>query len=83
MNKFEYLYHKKQLLEKEIAKNNLFKLSKREAIQCVIIKVGILFFWFARGTNDKKQKYMKKLIRTNATHINEISFLQESLKMDM
>lgn len=80
MNKFEYLYHKKQLLEKEIAKNNLFKLSKREAIQCVIIKVGILFFWFARGTNDKKQKYMKKLIRTNATHINEISFLQESLK---
>lgn len=80
MNKFEYLYHKKQLLEIEIAKNNLFKLSKREAIQCVMIKVGMLFLFFERGEHDKKQEYMKKLIRTNATYIDEISFFQESLK---
>ena len=80
MNKFEYLYHKKQLLEKEIAKNDLFKLSKNDAIQCVMIKVGMLFLFFEKGEHDKKQEYMKKLIRTNATYIDEIAFFQESLK---
>lgn len=80
MNKFEYLYHKKQLLEKEISKNDLFKLSKKDAIQCVMIKVGMLFSFFQRGEHDKKQEYMKRLIRTNATYIDENSFFQESLK---
>lgn len=47
MNKFEYLYHKKQQLEKEIAKNDLFKLSKKDAIQCVMIKVGMMYSFFS------------------------------------
>ena len=46
MNKFEYLYHRKQQLEKEIAKNDLFKLSKKDAIQCVMIKVGMMYSCF-------------------------------------
>lgn len=80
MNKFDFLYQKKQILEKEIAKNKLFKLNRQEAIQCVMIKVGMLYSIFARCEHSKKQEYMKKLIRTNATYIDEISFFQESLK---
>ena len=80
MNKFEYLYHKKQQLEKEIAKNDLFKLSKKDAIQCVMIKVGMMYSFFHKGDHDKKQEYMKRLIGTNATYIDEITFFQESLK---
>lgn len=80
MNKFEYLYNKKKQLEKEIAKNDLFKLSKKDAIQCVMIKVGMLYSIFQRGDHDKKQEYMKRLIGTNATYIDEITFFQESLK---
>lgn len=80
MNRFEYLYHKKQLLEKKIAKNDLFKLDTKDAIQCVMIKVGMLYPFFAVGEYNKKQQYMKKLIKTNATDIDEITFFQESLK---
>lgn len=80
MNKFEYLYHKKQQLEKEIAKNDLFKLSENDAIQCVMIKVGMMYSLFQGGDHDKKQEYMKILIGTTATYIDEISFFQESLK---
>ena len=80
MNRFEYLYHKKQLLEKKIAKNDLFKLGTKDAIQCVMIKVGMLYSFFTVGDYNKKQQYMKKLIKTNATDIDEITFFQESLK---
>lgn len=80
MNRFEYLYHKKQLLEKKIAKNDLFKLGTKDAIQCVMIKVGMLYSFFTVGDYSKKQQYMKKLIKTNATDIDEITFFQESLK---
>ena len=72
--------NKKQLLEKEIAKNNLFKLCTKDAIQCVMKKVGMLYSFFTAGENNKKQQYMKKLIKTNATDIDEITFFQESLK---
>ena len=80
MNRFEYLYHKKQLLEKKIAKNDLFKLGTKDAIQCVMIKVGMLYSFFTVGDYNKKQQYMKKLIKTNATDIDEITFFQEILK---
>ena len=80
MNEFEQLYKRKQVLDENIAKNALFKLSVKEAIECVMIKVGMLFSMFQRSDYDKKQTYMKKLIRTNATYIDEIAFFQESLK---
>lgn len=80
MNEFEQLYKRKQVLDENIAKNALFKLSVKEAIECVMIKVGMLFSMFQRIDYDKKQTYMKKLIRTNATYIDEIAFFQESLK---
>lgn len=41
MNEFEQLYKRKQVLDENIAKNALFKLSVKEAIECVMIKVGI------------------------------------------
>ena len=80
MNKFEYLYQKKQLLEKEIAKNDLFKLCTKDAIQCVMVKVGMLYSYFNAGEHNKKQQYIKQLIKTNATNVDEITFFQESLK---
>ena len=55
MNKFEYLYHKKQQLEKEIEKSDLFKLSKKDAIQCVMIKVGMMYFFFIEETMIKNK----------------------------
>ena len=80
MNEFEKLYKIRQVLDENIAKNALFKLSVKEAIECVMIKVGMLFPFFQRGDYEKKQEYMKRLIRTNATYIDEILFFQESLK---
>lgn len=80
MNKFEYLYQKKQLLEKEIAKNDLFKLCTKDAIQCVMVKVRMLYSYFNAGEHNKKQQYIKQLIKTNATNVDEITFFQESLK---
>lgn len=41
MNEFEQLYKRKQVLDENIAKNALFKLSVKEAIECVMIKVGM------------------------------------------
>ena len=60
MNEFEQLYKRKQVLDENIAKNALFKLSVKEAIECVMIKVGMLFSMFQRSDYDKKQTYMKK-----------------------
>ena len=42
MIEFEQLYKRKQVLDENIAKNALFKLSVKEAIECVMIKVGII-----------------------------------------
>ncbi|MBR1855446.1 MAG: hypothetical protein IJ803_00035 [Oribacterium sp.] len=55
MNEFEQLYKTKQVLDEKIAKNALFKLSMKDAIECVLIKVGMCFLqaFFAESCKIK------------------------------
>ncbi|CKG48985.1 hypothetical protein [Bacillus cereus] len=80
MNEYEVLYLIKQNIEEKISKNKLFKLSIEEATLIVLEKVGVFFRLNHSAQFDKKQEYFKKIVRTNKTEINEVSFFQESIK---
>lgn len=80
MNEYEQLFHIKGIIEKDVKKHSLFRLSKIDAINCVFTKVGIMYSMLMVCDEDKKQAYLKKIIHTNSTYLNETDFLQESLK---
>ncbi|MDM5187343.1 hypothetical protein QUF99_08420 [Bacillus sp. DX4.1] len=80
MNEYEEVYHIKQNIEKSISENKLFELSIDEATLVVLEKVGVFYALSHSVQYEKIQGYMKTLAKTNATEINEISFIQESLK---
>jgi hypothetical protein len=80
MNQYETLYQIKQDIEEKVSKNKLFKLSILEATRIVLEKVGVFFRVNLNPHYDRKQAYLKKLAKTNETEIEEISFIQESIK---
>ncbi|MFJ9383809.1 hypothetical protein ACIROD_08635 [Peribacillus sp. NPDC101481] len=80
MNEYEELYLVKQNIEKSISENRLFELTIEEATLIVLEKVGVLYTLSHSASYDNMQEYLKKLAKTNATELNEISFIQESLK---
>lgn len=80
MNEHEVLYLIKQNLEKSISENRLFELTIEEAALVVLEKVGVFYRISHSSSHNNIQKYIKELTKTNATEINEISFIQESLK---
>lgn len=80
MNEYEYLYDKKKSLLEEIRKHKIFKLNIKDAVYCVMVKVGMLSCMFRLLAENEKQEYLKKLVHTNCTVIDESVFIQESLK---
>lgn len=80
MNENERLYSIKLDIDEKIRKHKLFKMPKREAIYCLFEKVGVLFRMLLACKNKVKQEYMKSKIHTNATYIDDVDFMQESLK---
>ncbi|MFS0659451.1 hypothetical protein AB1L07_11485 [Niallia alba] len=80
MNEYEVMYMIKQNIEKEISKNKLFKLSVEEATLTVLQKVGVLYRVNHTAPLENIQEYLKKIVKTNKTQINESSFFQESVK---
>lgn len=80
LNEYEVLYQIKKNMEEKISENKLFKLSIEEATLIVLEKLGVLFSVNHSFPFDKKQEYLKEIVKTNKTTIDEISFFQESIK---
>ncbi|MCY9383753.1 hypothetical protein MOF39_11750 [Bacillus inaquosorum] len=80
MNEYEELYNIKKNLELNINKSKVFDLSIREAVIVIFEKLGVFYTLLNTAEYEKVQEVIKKLVKTNASEINEISFIQESLK---
>ncbi|MDF2986850.1 MAG: hypothetical protein K0R50_2360 [Eubacterium sp.] len=80
LNDFEQLYLIKNNIENEMKKHKLFQLCKEDAMNTVFEKVGVLSAMMISAPSQKLQEYIKRKVATNATIIDEIDFIQESIK---
>lgn len=63
MNEYEVLYLIKQDIEEKVSENKLFRLSVEEATLTVLEKVGVLFRVYDSAPIEKKQDYLKKIVK--------------------
>ncbi|MBT2604551.1 hypothetical protein J7E55_16260 [Bacillus sp. ISL-53] len=80
MNEYEELYNIKKNLEVTIKKNKIFELTTHEAVNVIFEKLGVFYTLLNTAEHGRVQEFIKKLVKTNASEINDISFIQESLK---
>lgn len=80
MNSFEKLYDIQKDIENEIKKHQLFENNVYDAIELILQKIGVLSMMGLRATPELNNNYIKKIVETNASYIDENSFYQESLK---
>ena len=80
MNEYEELYSIKKNLEESIKKNKIFELTTHEAVNVIFEKLGVFYTLLNTAEHGRVQEFIKKLVKTNASEISDISFIQESLK---
>lgn len=80
MNEYELIFEVKKKIEQEIRKHKLFLLKKEEAVFTVFEKFGVLFGIYFAGSDIQVQNHLRTKVKTNMTHIDRTSFMQESLK---
>jgi len=80
MNEYEIIFDVKKKIEQGMRKHKLFLLNKEKAVFTVFEKFGVLFRIYFTGSNTQIQNHLKTKVKTNMTYIDEISFMQESLK---
>lgn len=80
MNSFEKLFNIQKQIENEIKEHQLFENNVYDAIELILEKFGVLSRMMSRTDPVLVNNYLIKIVETNASNIDEISFYQEALK---